>query len=651
MKRPNFVVLAGATSFSSAIVAALFFHGFQVEFLCIVQALLLVWLGLVLWHSYDGLVVPKTALAVSVMLFWVWLGVSLVWTQVPAIGALNFWWMGSLPLAFWLYVLAPDREAIWRLSSMWVLGLGVVLALLATHQLLVQQQPPRSLFININSHAALMNLLLLPLIGYFLLQMSRAARPPLVAGLGACLFVLTYALAITRGRGAILSFAISLAFFFWAARAHIAKKATLIVGAVLAAAFVAANFSGQGGMLERFDTLSNPTSAGATRFVIWQQAWVMIQELPWWGRGLGTFSLAYPSYRLPSDSSAGAFVHNDYLQIWIEVGLPGLVLFVAVWASLALMFWRSRRTPASGSMQIEIATLTSGLLAVTLHSFFDFNFYQMPILLIAGLMLGRLQHLTLGSQGSFTVRPAVLFGQAGYRTVLVVAIAIPLFYFAATASAAYVYTHALTLAERGDLVQADQAFERAARLAPVGDNIAISRADLYRHALRTTPTMPREHKERLYTDALVWLARAQAQNPLRPLVFGTRGMLYAENPDFAGDRWRELATESYTNALRVDPRFYPARVAYAELLLRTGDTLRARALLEEGLRYWYLDYEAIVPYYVLAARLRREAGDGTGANELEDRIKVAMANSGWSWVPRPDAAPALGSVYGQGPVK
>ena len=34
--------------------------------------------------------------------------------------------------------------------------------------------------------------------------------------------------------------------------------------------------------------------------------------------------------------SAGFFVHNDYLQMWIETGLPGLLLFLGVWVRWSL---------------------------------------------------------------------------------------------------------------------------------------------------------------------------------------------------------------------------------------------------------------------------------------------------------------------------
>lgn len=654
MKRPDRAAWLATILFGSAVVASFFFHGFRLEFLCIAQAALLICVVLILWQSHNGLILPRTALVVGVTAYWAWMGASLLWTEVPAIGALNFWWMSSLPLAFWLSTLWRTSEVWWRNNAVFILCVAVALAVVATYQAFVQQDAPRSVFINLNSHAAMMNLVLLPAAGYLTLHLTRAKGSPRLTdlGLGIAVFSLAYALAITRGRGALLAFGVSVVCFIWLARAHVSKRALALTGALISTAFVAAYFTWQGAVFERLETLSNPTSAGATRLVIWQQAWAMIAEQPWWGRGPGTFSLAYPSYRLPSDSSAGAFVHNDYLQTWIELGLPGLIFFLGIALSLVWIYMRARNALAAAA-RVEAAALLSGLLAMALHSFVDFNFYQIPLLLIAGLMLGRLQSLFHAARPAdeWIVRPSALLGRPAYRTLVLLVAAIPLTYFAAMAAAAVVYDDALALAQRGEIERADAAFERAMHLAPVGDTVAISRADLYRQVLRTRPDLAPERRLRLYTDALEWLARAERQNPLRPLVYLVRGMLIAENATLAGGDWRERAIADYRRALNHDPRFHPARVEYAELQLRNGEVAAARQMLEDGLRYWYLDYEAIVPYYALTARLRREAGDVAGAEELESRIKLALENSGWRWVPRADAAPATGSGYTALPVK
>jgi O-antigen ligase len=57
------------------------------------------------------------------------------------------------------------------------------------------------------------------------------------------------------------------------------------------------------------------------------------------GHGLGSFATDFFRYRAETDMSRlamvdqpGAFreVHNDYLQVWEELGVIGLLLFVAL---------------------------------------------------------------------------------------------------------------------------------------------------------------------------------------------------------------------------------------------------------------------------------------------------------------------------------
>jgi len=98
--------------FICALFPALLFKGTQIELFSITQIVLAIWLGWTLLHSYNpGFHIPKTAMALCLTLFCLWLALSLFWSQVPNISVINFWWVGSMVLVFWLYTLTPDRDA------------------------------------------------------------------------------------------------------------------------------------------------------------------------------------------------------------------------------------------------------------------------------------------------------------------------------------------------------------------------------------------------------------------------------------------------------------------------------------------------------------------------------------------------------------
>jgi O-antigen ligase len=96
------------------------------------------------------------------------------------------------------------------------------------------------------------------------------------------------------------------------------------------------------------------------------------------GSGTGSFVPVYGMYEKPKEAMAGAYVnqaHDDYLQLWLETGVVGVVLmgFFVIWLMLrSIKIWRR---PPHGAREIDVslaraATLTVGLLMA--HSVVDY---------------------------------------------------------------------------------------------------------------------------------------------------------------------------------------------------------------------------------------------------------------------------------------
>jgi O-antigen ligase len=89
------------------------------------------------------------------------------------------------------------------------------------------------------------------------------------------------------------------------------------------------------------------------------------------GAGLGAFPRVYPWYENPDtvDFVYVNHVHNDYLELVLEAGLPGALLLLAAlfwWALRSVQVWRS---PVSGRFA-KAATVASA--AILAHSAVDF---------------------------------------------------------------------------------------------------------------------------------------------------------------------------------------------------------------------------------------------------------------------------------------
>jgi O-antigen ligase len=95
------------------------------------------------------------------------------------------------------------------------------------------------------------------------------------------------------------------------------------------------------------------------------------------GSGMGTFVPVYAMQQRPEDAIMEAYAnraHNDFLELWLEAGVAGLVLmgvFAAWLAVKALQLWRRNDLGSAIDLCIaRAATLVAALIAA--HSFVDY---------------------------------------------------------------------------------------------------------------------------------------------------------------------------------------------------------------------------------------------------------------------------------------
>lgn len=632
MRLPRFMRNRGysalyASLFSAALAASLFFNGVHIEYFASAFILLCLLFAIPLWQSYDRVfeIPSRSPLVISALLFLAWLGITTFWSPVGYISVANFWWVGGGCLVFLLTTLAFDHTRIWRSAFMGVLLLSFVLALMSLYQKFVLELDPRSTFLTRNSHAAFLTLVVLSASGYYLHTSAAQKHGRLLTwALGIFHFVAFFAIAITGSRGVTLGILLGVVVMTAIAYRAVPVRRILAYWGLLIGAYIAADVALSGLVVERLGSLSSIEAAGFDRFLIWRRAWLMLMDAPWLGIGLGTYWLYWPPFRDPADASGGYYVHNDYLQIWIEAGLPGLLLLLAVYVSLAFLCVRAlRHTPADHPARVEIAALFGALLAMAAHTFVDFNLYILPIQLVLGLVLVRLHALCLQHAGSgvLTLRPAQWVSQGGYRIIIALITIMPLLYFSAIGTSAYLTSGARSVAARGDWAGASQQLTLASKLTPSSELAYLTHADLLRLAIPLLPGDSERQRRTLFQDALVLLDSAERVNPVRPHIFFIRGMLYQQNPDLAGNDWSMRAQHAYALALQHDPLAYWAREAYGVLLMRENALARAKEVLDAGAEYHYPG-AAARGYFSLLASVRRLSGDENGALAAEERFQM-----------------------------
>jgi hypothetical protein len=144
--------------------------------------------------------------------------------------------------------------------------------------------------------------------------------------------------------------------------------------AVLLAAGGAATAYGYADRLATRLSLSSPDRSGVTGAAL-----ELVSRSPLLGTGPGNGSFFFE--RGNEGTRFMRYVHNEYLQVLVELGVVGLVLALGVVVVVLLAMWRGRGTPLwAGAM--------AAVVVVLVHSGFDFLWHLPVVLVVAGLCAG-----------------------------------------------------------------------------------------------------------------------------------------------------------------------------------------------------------------------------------------------------------------------
>jgi putative inorganic carbon (hco3(-)) transporter len=133
---------------------------------------------------------------------------------------------------------------------------------------------------------------------------------------------------------------------------------------------------------ERVHNAMKPSGdpALSIRFEMWQVGLRMIREHPWLGMGPNNIIPEYPRYLPPGKSPIVGYhghLHNNFLQLGAERGLPALAAWLWFMGALAWYLWQMRRR-AGWVAEAALA----GWLAIIVEGFFEFNFGSSPVLML-----------------------------------------------------------------------------------------------------------------------------------------------------------------------------------------------------------------------------------------------------------------------------
>lgn len=187
-------------------------------------------------------------------------------------------------------------------------------------------------------------------------------------GYGSIALLMLTELLLTQSRGAIAAAGIALSMLLvarWPRLLFLVWPLLLIAGGQLV----------HGGLdaFLRSPATEDAVSGLPARMDLWQRALQMLRDFPLTGVGAGLFErtmwVLYPPTQIRPGLPAGLHAHNLWLQVGVDLGLPGLVAFVVLIASAVRQAVR-----ALGRSDAARPLLWGGLgalLAMVLHGLVD----------------------------------------------------------------------------------------------------------------------------------------------------------------------------------------------------------------------------------------------------------------------------------------
>lgn len=361
------------------------------------------------------------------------------------------------------------------------------------------------------------------------------------------------ALLLTLSRGALLGIAAGLAaagYLAWRRESRLAQRWGRAADLLVAALGAASVFGG----LVLLGQADLGSGSVASRPQMWRWAADLIADYPFTGSGLGSTMMVHASYLLVIHVGFLAHVHNLFLQIGVEQGIPGMVAFLALlalaMANLAVAYRQRGNLWLIGGAVVALTVLV-------VHGMFDAVPYYSRLAPVTYLPLGfalgvTARRRTRAKTPGASPRPAPASAALAAAFLLVAALAVVAFSRPGQAAVqANLGAVAQTRAELEPYTWPEWPVQDALRRSPEIDlGLAVAR---YQAALASDPrnaTANRrlgqiELSQGAYDAARLRLEMAYAQAPQRHANRYLLGESYAVTGQEAkaADLWRSVNSQ------------------------------------------------------------------------------------------------------------
>jgi O-antigen ligase len=431
-------------------------------------------------------------------------------------------------------------------------------------------------FISPNNLAGYLEMILPLAIAFTLTGRFTPVQKIFLAYAGLVIFA---GLTVTISRGGWLGGGVSMVvLFFYVVRQRDYWKRALVVLVVLSGIFI---FFYLKAVMppNRVERIDQAFAVEDVRYKLWGPAYEMWKDHPWLGVGPNHFDERFRQYR-PADSEVQARpdrVHNDYLNTLVDWGVIGAILILAAWVVFYVQVFRSWKFVRRA--QNDLAAKRSnksafvlggalGLLAILVHSFFDFNMHVPANAILAVVVMG-----LVGAHYRFATERHWHTVRIGLRVPMVTSLVILLSYLSWQTLHRTVESFALAQA---DAPEANPTFRLAElKKAMQAEPGNFETAYQIGEALRLESWDGVDDYVEVAREAIEWFKRSVGLNPYNPHAMLRLGMCYDWIEDHA------TAAIWFNKAQALDPNGYLTRAYIGWHHFQMKDYSKAR--------HWFKD--------------------------------------------------------------
>lgn len=133
---------------------------------------------------------------------------------------------------------------------------------------------------------------------------------------------------------------------------------------------------------------TDPHKAAGSRPDFWLAIIGLIEQRWFTGYGTGTFPNVFAGVMTPAFLTSGFAAHNDFLQIWLELGVAGAALYLGIAATVIIVTIRSLPRITDESQKIQLVTTAAIMATIGVHAQIEFILSVVPLMLVMGIALG-----------------------------------------------------------------------------------------------------------------------------------------------------------------------------------------------------------------------------------------------------------------------